>query len=474
MFPASRDRSSGAPRKRGWTRGALCAAQAEVSRCVADGRVSRVREGRVVDLMMEICRADSAPLKEGPVFHIVKRALIELGFEVHEDERRLRLGGEVGNLIATKPGQGGGEGWPPVMFSAHLDRVEGGTGVRPRVVDGRVRSDGSTILGADDAAGRSRSSKPAGRWRKAALRGPHRTGAHHRGGDRPGRGGPRGPLPAQEQDGVCPGRRRAGGDHHHRGADPVHHRSGVLRPRRPAGMAPERGISAIKMAALAVSRMRLGRIDADTTANVGYIAGGGATNIVPERATIRAEARSLERERVERQVAPHDPGHRRGGPFGGGQRPLERTVRVLEGFRLDPDAEPVRRAVRAAKSLGLAPRLKSTGGGSDANIFNAKGIPTRCWVSATRPSTRGRRTCPSTSWFSSPGWWWRWHVSGSRSVKEGLGAPVRTLMGLALLAAVAAFPLVDLDPLAKVLAGPAGKWRCCRRSTGISRCSASG
>src|SRR5690606_35752506 len=95
--------------------------------------LSRVREERVVDLMMEICRADSAPLKEGPVFHIVKRALIELGFEVHEDDAGRRLGGEVGNLIATKPGQGGGEGWPPVMFSAHLDRVEGGTGVRPRV-----------------------------------------------------------------------------------------------------------------------------------------------------------------------------------------------------------------------------------------------------------------------------------------------------------------------------------------------------
>ncbi|MFO7318414.1 MAG: M20/M25/M40 family metallo-hydrolase [Clostridia bacterium] len=338
--------------------------------------LSRVREERVVDLMMEICRADSAPLKEGPVFHIVKRALIELGFEVHEDDAGRRLGGEVGNLIATKPGQGGGEGWPPVMFSAHLDRVEGGTGVRPRVVDGRVRSDGSTILGADDAAG------------LAAIVEACRALAES--------GAPAAPielvLTIGEEIGLV------GAAH----ADLSRLRSktgfvldadgpvGTIITAAPtqytieaeffgraahAGMAPERGISAIKMAALAVSRMRLGRIDADTTANVGYIAGGGATNIVPERATIRAEARSLERERVERQVAHMIQAIDEAARSAGGSARWNVQLEY-EGFRLDPDAEPVRRAVRAAESLGLAPRLKSTGGGSDANIFNAKGIPT--------------------------------------------------------------------------------------------------
>ena len=335
-----------------------------------------VNEERVVELLMELCRADSAPLKERPVFLVVKEALLELGFDVDEDDAGRRLGGQVGNIIATKPGRGEGAAWPAVMFSAHLDRVEGGIGVKPRKVDGRVTSDGTTILGADDAAGLAAIIE--------ACRALEESGA------------PAAPielvLTIAEEIGLAGAaqvdvsrlKSKVGFVLDADGA------VGTIITSAPteylldaefigraahAGIVPERGISAIKMAALAVSRMRLGRVDDRTTANVGYIAGGGPTNIVPERALIRAEARSLDPRRAKEQVdhmiqAIEDAAKAAGGT-------ARWDVRLAyEGFLLSPDSEPVRRAVKAARALGLEPKLVSTGGGSDANVFNAKGLPT--------------------------------------------------------------------------------------------------
>lgn len=335
-----------------------------------------IDEERVVDLLIELCRADSAPLKEGPVFSLVKQCLLELGFDVYEDDAGRRLGGEVGNIIATKPGQGEGAGWPAVMISAHLDRVEGGIGVRPQRAGDRVVSDGSTILGADDAAGLAAIIE--------ACRALKESGA------------PAAPielvLTIGEEIGlvgaalVDVGRLKSKVGFVLDADGPV----GTVITGAPtqytleaefvgraahAGIAPERGISAIKMAALAVSRMRLGRVDPWTTANVGYIAGGGPTNIVTERAAIRAEARSLDPERAMRQIEHMTRAIDEAARITGGTARWEVRL-AYEGFRLHPESEPVRRAVKAIRAVGLEPRLRATGGGSDANIFNAKGLPT--------------------------------------------------------------------------------------------------
>lgn len=341
-----------------------------------DDTLLAIDEERLVQRFMELCRADSAPLRERPVFLLVKEALIRLGFDVYEDDAGRRLGGEVGNLIATKPGRGAGASRSPVMFSAHLDRVEGGIGIQPRRVDGRITSDGTTILGADDAAGlaaiieacatleeRGASSAPlelvltigeeiglvgAAQVDVARLKS---TAGYVLDAD-----GPVGTIIT-----AAPTEYLIEAEFYGRSAH--------------AGIAPERGISAIRMAALAVSRMRLGRIDASTTANVGYIAGGGATNIVPERALIRAEARSLDRARVEQQVEHMVKAVDEAARAAGGSSRCDVRL-AYEGFSLSPDSPPVRQAAGAARLLGLEPKLVSTGGGSDANVFNAKGLPT--------------------------------------------------------------------------------------------------
>jgi len=334
-----------------------------------------VDASRVVDLMLDLCRADSAPYREGPVARIAADALRRLGLDVREDDAAGAVGGEVGNLIATLPGRGRFAGSPPVLLSAHMDRVAGGIGIRPVVQDGVVVSGGDTILGADDAAGMA-----------AIIEALHvlaESGDDH--------------LPAEivftigEEIGLVGAKHLDVGVLKSRcgfvlDADGA---VGTIVTRAPfqvsiaaelfgrsahAGIAPENGVSAIKMAAVAISRMSLGRIDEETTANVGYIAGGGPTNIVPERAEIRAEARSLDPRKLERQLK-----HMErvlldtAAQFGG--KVNWRARRSYEGFALDTDSEPVRRARAAAAEMGLEPRLVATGGGSDANVFNARGIP---------------------------------------------------------------------------------------------------
>jgi tripeptide aminopeptidase len=140
-----------------------------------------------------------------------------------------------------------------------------------------------------------------------------------------------------------------------------------------AGLKPEAGISAIQVAARAIDRMKLLRIDDETTANLGQITGGGATNIVTDRVEITAEARSLSNEKLDAQGA-----HVKA-CFEEAAREFGATVEVniersYAAFSLDEDEPVVRHCLAAMRQLGLEPKLASTGGGSDCNVFNRHGM----------------------------------------------------------------------------------------------------
>jgi tripeptide aminopeptidase len=141
-----------------------------------------------------------------------------------------------------------------------------------------------------------------------------------------------------------------------------------------AGIRPEDGRSAVLAAARAVAAMPHGRIDAETTANVGSISGGaGSTNVVAERASVLAEARSLDAERVESVVAAmidavHD---------GAADTECDVDVvceRLFAGYRQKPSSPGVAAAEAALRACGYEPRRIATGGGSDANALEASGF----------------------------------------------------------------------------------------------------
>lgn len=333
-----------------------------------------VNRERLIVLLEELCRVDSAPRQERLMADRIRAELEDLGFAVQEDGAAAAVGGNAGNLIARLPGTRPGA--EPIMLSAHLDRVPGGIGVKPQRQADRVTSDGTTILGADDCAGLAaileavRTAREQGRalpplevvitvCEEVGLLGAKAVDVSRLQSRKGYVLDAEGPVGAMVID--APSSARIIATFTGRAAH--------------AGIAPEKGISAIQMAARAIDRMKLGRLDEETTANVGIIKGGVARNVVPELCEVQAEARSHSDAKLDAQLN-HMAGALEAAAAEFGGRVAYNVERNYGGFRLDEGAPVVTHAVRAARSCGLRPELKKSGGGSDANVFNLRGIPT--------------------------------------------------------------------------------------------------
>ena len=140
-----------------------------------------------------------------------------------------------------------------------------------------------------------------------------------------------------------------------------------------AGVAPENGISAIQMASEAISNMKLLRIDEETTANIGSIKGGEATNIVTPIVEVVAESRSLDGEKLKVQTDHMVKCCKDAADKFGGQVEIK-VSNVYTEFKVDKEDEIVKMVIKACHNLGLDPITTTTGGGSDTNVFNQKGI----------------------------------------------------------------------------------------------------
>lgn len=331
---------------------------------------------RVLDLLLELVTTDSASFKERAMADLLTAKLRELEFEVYEDRAGEAVGGTTGNLLARLPGLGSKASQDPLLFSAHMDRVAGGLGIRPVIRDDVVCSDGTTILGSDDAAGLASILEGIRVARETGLDRPPvevvfticeengLLGSQNldyswltaKQGFVMDSGGPVGTVILQ-------------GPYQSRVNAVMHGRSAH------AGVAPEKGVSAIQAASAAIARMRLGRIDAQTTANIGVIQGGVATNIVPDRVEIKGEARSLDGSTLRLQVQHMVGSFEQAAAEAGAQAEVE-VQEMYPGFHLPESAPVVQRAVKAIRQLGRENILQATGGGSDANIFNGHGIPT--------------------------------------------------------------------------------------------------
>jgi len=328
-----------------------------------------VDKDRALSTFLDLVQIDSPTYEERPIMERIARELAELGLAVWND-RTGRDG--AGNLHARLPGTR--SDLAPFLLCAHTDTVEPGRRVTPVVRDGLVRTDGRTILGADNKAS------------CAALLEAVRTVVRHN-------------LPHREIDLVF----TWGEERGHAGAaafdtsrlvarmgvtlddtaDP-----GAITVAAPAytsllarfvgkaahaGAAPEQGISAIVAAARAVGLMTLGRIDHETTANVGLIRGGTARNSVPGAAEIEGEARSLDNAKLARVVAAlRDAAEQAARDTA---TTLELTVKQeYAAYHWAEGAPIVVEAMAAVRRAGLTPSLRVSGGGSDSNTFNEKGL----------------------------------------------------------------------------------------------------
>lgn len=330
-----------------------------------------MQANRLLDLFCELVRIESPSFEEAAMAERCAEELRGLGFSVRFDDSAERVGSDTGNLVAhlagTRPGQ--------VVLSAHMDTVGPCAGIEPVVVDGVVRSAGDTILSADDKAGVAailegvRSVLEAGFPRPdvtvllTTCEEQHLLGSSALAVDELPAGAPCYVLDA---DGA-PGTVITGA--------PCHWTLDAAFSGRAAhaGVCPEEGVSAISMAAAAVAAMPLGRIDEATTANIGFIEGGSATNVVPDACTLAGECRSLYDERAEAQKAAMTEALEAAAARFGGTVDVEWT-KSYGAILLDEEDELVQGIVRAARAAGLEPRFQRSGGGSDANVLAACGV----------------------------------------------------------------------------------------------------
>jgi tripeptide aminopeptidase len=293
------------------------------------------------------------------------------GYDIRIDEAGEAIDGDTGNVIVRVPATGPGEA---LAFSAHMDCVPPCLGVDPVVNDGIIRSAGNTVLGGDDKAGIAAIIEALLHLEEENI--PHPElyllftvceeagmfGAKHLDFSRIkareivalDSGGHVGTIIVR-----APSKANITMTFHGRSAH--------------AGIEPEKGISAIQLAAQAVSRMRLLRIDEETVANLGRIEGGGATNIVPDCVSLTGEARSQTDVKLMAQIE-----HMRlccakaveelGGSFDFSHEISYPAMDVPASSML------LHRALHACNDLGLTASVTDTGGGSDANIFCGKGL----------------------------------------------------------------------------------------------------
>lgn len=335
------------------------------------GGIAVINRDRIVEAFLKYVQIDSPTKKEGNFARFISKELEDLGLEVYIDGAGEKVGSDTGNVIARLKGT---KDVPSILFSCHMDTVSPGEGIKPFIKDGVIYSDGTTVLGGDDKGGIAAVVE--------ALRVIKENNIEH------------GPIEIAfsifEEGGLFGAKNLeydrlssklafvldSGGEIGEiviKGPAQDKVNAKIFGRPAHAGVCPEEGISAIQVAASAINKMKLLRIDGETTANIGMIHGGVATNIVCPEIMINAEARSLNTEKLDRQTAHMVECFEKAAEEFGARVEIE-TERMYGPFVIDENDEIVKLVQRACANMGTETRLKSTGGGSDTNIFNGNGI----------------------------------------------------------------------------------------------------
>lgn len=315
---------------------------------------------RMINQFMEMVQIESESGNEANFMNYLKLEFEKLGGEVTIDA--------YGNLIAKFP-EKGCSGKDPILMSCHGDTVQPGKGIEPVLEDGVIRSKGNTILGADDKAGIAELLEAL---RVAKVHPPVEAAIT--------RQEEVGLLGVKELDFSMFKAKKGflldndeletiiiGG--------PSYYAIDVTIKGRGAhaGMEPEKGINAIQAAAFAIAKLKLGRLDEETTANVGVINGGIIRNGVPDNVTFLAECRSLNHEKAEKLSKEMESIIREGVIKNGSE--VEIFIdNKCKAVQISPDADVVKISKKALKSVGVDATTTFITGFTDASIHNNNGI----------------------------------------------------------------------------------------------------
>jgi tripeptide aminopeptidase len=347
-----------------------------------------LNEKQVVDRFLELVQINTpSHMERAMADHLIGIMKNEFGCEVKEDnsgeraracltpESRKVLGNDTmaGNVICTL--KGNVDDAPALMFCAHMDTVVSAEGIKTHIDNDVIRTDGKTILGADDRAGICAILE--------ALKYIKENDIKH--------GDLQIVFMIGEETGLY-GSQFLQKDNIHAkyafvmdsGGPPdsiivaapteIDFTVRIYGKAAHSGVNPEDGLNAISVAADAISKLTLGRIDEETTINIGVIQGGEKTNIVCDRCEILGEVRSRDHQKLTEQLGKVHTAFTTTAEKWGAKVDVEEQ-KIYDAFNLSEQDEVVRLAMEGLRKVGIEPKLAPRGGGSDTNNLNAKGIP---------------------------------------------------------------------------------------------------
>ena len=301
----------------------------------------------------------------------LKVELENLGLEVYEDKVGEECSGDSGNVIGLLKGKG-----PLIMFSAHMDTVGPCENVVPIVEADRIKSSGDTVLGGDDKAGIAAILEMLYVIKENNLPHPDILVIFSIAEEIRLQGAKSVDLSKYDiKYGFVLDSSGKPGTIVNQA--PYHNAIDITFIGKPAhaGIEPENGINAFYVASKAISKMKVGRIDSETTFNPGIVRGGNATNIVMEKMELNCEARSYKEGKLEEVVADIKKICIETAEEMGAKVEFD-IRREYNGFYFEDECEVMQIAKTAAEKTGLSFSTHKLGGGSDANIYNEKGITT--------------------------------------------------------------------------------------------------
>ncbi len=334
---------------------------------------------RLVDYFISLVEIDSESKDEKRVAEKIASDLSEMGAEVIFDNAHHATQGNVGNLLANFKGK---IDKIPLLLCAHTDTVGPGKNIKPVIKDGYIRTDGSTVLGSDDKAGIAQIIE--------AIKRLNEEGYEY--------------APIQvlftisEEIGLLGAKNLDYSlidaevgfalDWHGVGTIVTHAPSLnvfeiiVTGKEAHSGGSPEKGINAIQVAGEAIGKLKLGRIDFETTANIGNIKGGLAHNIVPKECFISGEVRSHDEAKLEKVTNDiiktfEEVAAKYEVKFDSKVFKAHSRAHVFKDFaalKINKEEEIVKIAEQAARNIGVEPKIETGGGGSDANVFFEHGL----------------------------------------------------------------------------------------------------
>lgn len=325
-------------------------------------------DARLIEIFTEIIKIDGLSQNEKDVADYIFNFLTNLGFQPYFDTSMNKTGSNTNNIIC-EINEGGEQ-----LLSSHMDTARSTKNVKPIIFNDRITSDGTTVLGVDNRVGItvllrlaeiiSNDNFPINGFTLAFITCEETTLEGSRNLE----------IPEGIKNGFVFDSFQSPGHIINQSFGAATFKVNIFGKASHAGISPEKGINAIKIAADAINSIKQGRLSENETLNIGKISGGGMVNVVPDLVSIEGEVRSSDEITIEKQLKIVKEIFIQKSKVESGEIEFN-THWDFKPYYVSEEDETYKLIRKAIEKVGLSPIPIGTSGGSDASSFNELGIP---------------------------------------------------------------------------------------------------